>query len=209
MDLTSDGKNIFTAPYRELKKAQTLRRENSANSHTETNEVALRGGGSTDAGKETTYRHTGAAAAAGAAGKGLGKMGGGFAKGMLLDLPVAMADGFHAMPMLYGDKKMDRGAITDWKSGMAVGGKVRKEYSDFIEGRTAANFRVKSLAVGFFDGFTGIVTAPAKGAVNDGAAGFAKGFVTGTLGVLFKPGAGKFLPSLRGRHGSLLTGLAR
>jgi hypothetical protein len=28
--------------------------------------------------------------------------------------------------MLYGDKKIDRGAITDWKSGMSVGGKVRK-----------------------------------------------------------------------------------
>lgn len=192
MDLTSDGKNLFTAPYKEIKKAQALRRENSADSHIETNEVALRGG-STDAGKETTRRHTGAAAAAGAAGKGLGKMGGGLAKGMLLDLPVAMADGFHAMPMLYGDKKIDRGIITDWKSGMAVGGKVRRNYSEFIEGKMAANFRVKSLAVGFFDGFTGIVTAPAKGAVENGAAGFAKGFVTGTLGVLFKPGAGKFL----------------
>lgn len=68
-----------------------------------------------------------------------------------------------------------------------------KNYYKFIEEKTAANFRVKSLAVGFFDGFTGIVTAPAKGAVKDGAAGFAKGFVTGTLGVLFKPGAGKFI----------------
>lgn len=192
MDLTSDGKNLFTAPYKEIKKAQALRRENSANSHIETNEVALRGG-STGAIKETTRRHTGAAAAAGAAGKGLGKMGGGFAKGMLLDLPVAMADGFHAMPMLYGDKKIERGVITDWKSGMAVGGKVRRNYSEFIEGKIAANFRVKSLAVGFIDGFTGIVTAPAKGAAKDGAAGFAKGFVTGTLGVLFKPGAGTFL----------------
>ena len=194
MDLTSDGKNLFAAPYKEIKKAQAQRREDSANSHAETNEVALRGGSTdADARKETTRRHTGAAAAAGAAGKGLGKMGGGFAKGMLLDLPVAMADGFHAMPMLYGDKKIERGAITDWKSGMAVGGKVRKNYSEYIEGKIAANFSVKSLAVGFFDGFTGIVTAPAKGAAKDGAAGFAKGFVTGTLGVLFKPGAGKFL----------------
>jgi hypothetical protein len=51
----------------------------------------------------------------------------------------------------------------------------------------------KALAVGFYEGFTGIVTAPAKGAVKDGGLGFAKGFVTGTLGVLFKPGAGKSL----------------
>jgi hypothetical protein len=39
------------------------------------------------------------------------------------------------------------------------------------------------------------VTDPIRGASEDGAAGFAKGFVTGTLGVLFKPGAGKSLSS--------------
>lgn len=50
---------------------------------------------------------------------------------------------------------------------------------------------MKSLGKGFYDGFKGIVTDPIKGAVDDGAVGFAKGFVTGTLGVLFKPGAGK------------------
>ena len=50
---------------------------------------------------------------------------------------------------------------------------------------------MKSLGKGFFDGFTGIVTDPIRGAADDGAVGFAKGFVTGTLGVLFKPGAGK------------------
>lgn len=32
---------------------------------------------------------------------------------------------------------------------------------------------------------------PIKGAVENGGAGFAKGFVTGTLGVVFKPSAGK------------------
>lgn len=51
-------------------------------------------------------------------------MSGGLAKGMLLDLPVAMADGFHHLPVLYGDKKMERGKVTGWKSGMIVGGKV-------------------------------------------------------------------------------------
>lgn len=127
MDLTSDGKDLFAAPYKEIQKAQALRRENSANSRTETNEVVVRGG-STDVRKETARRHTSAAAAAeaaGAAGKGLGKMGGDFAKGMLLGLPVTMADGFHGMPMLYGNEKIDRGPITDWKSGMVVGGKER------------------------------------------------------------------------------------
>ena len=57
--------------------------------------------------------------------------------------------------------------------------------------QSIANKWLKAFAYGFYDGFTGIVTAPAKGAVKDGGIGFAKGFVTGTLGVLFKPGAGK------------------
>jgi hypothetical protein len=49
----------------------------------------------------------------------------------------------------------------------------------------------QSLVRGFFHGFTGLVADPVAGAIDDGAAGFAKGFVTGTLGVLFKPGAGR------------------
>ena len=100
MDLTSDGKNMFAQPYKELQKAQNLRRENN-------------GGGP-----------SGVGAASLAAGRGLGKMSTGFIKGIALDLPVAMADGFHAMPVLYGDKPMVRGAVKDWKSGMSVGRKV-------------------------------------------------------------------------------------
>jgi hypothetical protein len=118
MDLTSDGKNMFVQPYKELKKAQTIRKESNLE------RGGMRGGDG--------HSHSGAAAAVGAAGKGLGKMSGGLAKGMLLDLPVAMADGFHAMPMLYGDKKMERGAVNDWKSGMTVGGKVRFIFEEMM-----------------------------------------------------------------------------
>lgn len=100
MDFTSDGKNMFVQPIKEIQKAKTLRRANSGEGP------------------------SGAAAASLAAGKGLGKMSSGLAKGIILDLPVAMADGFHALPVLYGDQPMPRGAVNDWKSGMAVGGKV-------------------------------------------------------------------------------------
>lgn len=148
-------------------------------SHSNPEPIGLRGGGNvSEKPLKHSQSHTGAAAAAGIATRELGKLSGGLAKGMLLDLPVAMADGFHHMPVLYGDKKMERGDVRGWKSGMVVGG--------------------KALAVGFYEGFTGIVTAPAKGAYRDGGIGFAKGMVTGTLGVLFKPGAGElplFLPS--------------
>lgn len=50
---------------------------------------------------------------------------------------------------------------------------------------------MKALVVGFATGFTGIVVDPVKGAVREGPIGFVKGMVTGPLGVLFKPGAGK------------------
>jgi hypothetical protein len=96
MGLRSDGKTMVAS----VQKAKTLRRENSD-------------GASSGTGAATV-----------AVGKGLGKISTGFAKGVILDLPVAMADGFHALPVLYGDKKMERGAVKDWKSGMKVGGKV-------------------------------------------------------------------------------------
>jgi len=64
------------------------------------------------------------------------------------------------------------------------------ECGRFIYHRALTKLK-QSLARGFFHGFTGLVTDPVAGAIDDGAAGFAKGFVTGTLGVLFKPGAGK------------------
>ena len=53
----------------------------------------------------------------------------------------------------------------------------------------------KSLGKGFFDGFTGIVTDPIRGAADDGAVGFAKGFVTGTLGILSSPAQVSQLPN--------------
>ena len=96
MGLRSDGKTMISS----VQKAQTLHRENSDGAS------------------------SGAAAASLAVGKGIGRISGGLAKGVILDLPVAMADGFHALPMLYGDKKMEHGVVRDWKSGVKVGGKV-------------------------------------------------------------------------------------
>ena len=43
----------------------------------------------------------------------MGRIGAGFAMGLILDLPVAMADGFNALPALYGGKKAKRGAVND------------------------------------------------------------------------------------------------
>jgi hypothetical protein len=40
------------------------------------------------------------------------------------EIPVAVADGFYAITTLCGDKAQDHGPVTDWKSGMRVGGLV-------------------------------------------------------------------------------------
>ena len=46
-------------------------------------------------------------------------------------------------------------------------------------------YGTKSLGQGIFNGVTGIVTQPIKGAKKDGALGFAKGFGRGIIGYLF------------------------
>ncbi|GAM19548.1 hypothetical protein SAMD00019534_027230 [Acytostelium subglobosum LB1] len=48
----------------------------------------------------------------------------------------------------------------------------------------------KGLAIGIFDGITGIVTQPAKGAIEEGPLGFLKGIGKGIAGVAIKPVTG-------------------
>ena len=75
---------------------------------------------------------SGGSHAAGAAGKAVGR---GFGRvGMALtksaiDLPMAVADGMHNIPALYGEKIRDRGEIRGWKSGGKVGLKVSLAWS--------------------------------------------------------------------------------
>lgn len=64
-------------------------------------------------------------------GRGMGKAGGSLTKAILVDVPLALADGLHAVPSLYGEKVRDRGAVTDWKSGGAVAGKVPVAIASF------------------------------------------------------------------------------
>ncbi|KAF7889829.1 uncharacterized protein EAF02_002244 [Botrytis sinoallii] len=108
----------------------------------------------------------------GAIGHGMVALGGSITKATLVSVPMALADGFHAVPTLYGEKVRDHGALTDWKSGGVIAG--------------------KSFGYGFYDGITGIVTQPMQGAKKDGALGFAKGLAKGTVGLITKPGAAMF-----------------
>jgi hypothetical protein len=54
-----------------------------------------------------------------------GKAGGSLMKGAVIDIPLAFAEGLRQAPRLYGDKVREQEAITDWKSGGVVAGKVR------------------------------------------------------------------------------------
>ncbi len=53
----------------------------------------------------------------------------------------------------------------------------------FLQGMT-------SMSKGIFEGVTGLVTQPVKGAKEEGAKGFFKGFGKGLIGIATKPVAG-------------------
>jgi hypothetical protein len=60
--------------------------------------------------------------------------------------------------------------------------------------------RGQEFGYGFYDGITGLVTQPLRGAEKEGAAGLVKGIGKGIGGLILKPGAGE----LCHRHGFLL-----
>lgn len=64
----------------------------------------------------------------------------------------------------------------------------------------------QEFGLGFYDGISGLVTQPFKGAKQDGPAGFFKGLYKGLGGVVLKPGAGKITsPTTVRRCGTDLT----
>ncbi|KAH0366129.1 UDP-Glycosyltransferase/glycogen phosphorylase, partial [Aureobasidium melanogenum] len=102
--------------------------------------------------------------------KGFGKAGNTILKGGLIDIPFALAEGLRNAPAMYGDNPRDLGPVTDWKSGGVAAG--------------------KGLFFGIYDGITGLVTEPIKGAKQEGALGALKGFGKGLGGIYWKPNAG-------------------
>ena len=89
-----------------------------------------------------------------------------------MDFSSNIAQGFHNAPKLYGDHTVRRAdTITGVKSGMKAAG--------------------KDLALGFYDGVTGLVTHPIREAKEHGVAGLLSGVVKGVGGLVLKPTAGK------------------
>ncbi|KAJ9091283.1 hypothetical protein QFC21_007272 [Naganishia friedmannii] len=81
--------------------------------------------------------------------------------------------GLETLPSLYGTKeRRPRTKVKDARSGFVAGG--------------------KGLAFGFYDGITGMVLDPMKGAQSEGVVGFAKGFARASVNLTVQPAAGIF-----------------
>lgn len=91
-----------------------------------------------------------------------------------MELTYNIANGCHNAPVFYfGDTTVrERLHITDLKSGVQTAGK------EFV--------------FGLYDGFSGVITQPLRGAKRKGVAGFCKGIEQGLGGLVFKTGAAVF-----------------
>lgn len=84
-----------------------------------------------------------------------------------VDLSVALAQGFHNAPRLYGDDTVRKPVrITGIRSGLRA---AKKEF-----------------LYGIYDGFTGVVLLPIRGAKKNGVIGFVKGTSMGLTGFVLK-----------------------
>ncbi|KAF8456454.1 hypothetical protein BDZ91DRAFT_852617 [Kalaharituber pfeilii] len=101
-----------------------------------------------------------------------------------MDLSLAIAQGFHNAPRLYHDTVRRPNRITGLHSGLRAAG--------------------KEVALGLYDGVTGLVVKPYRGAQEKGMRGFVSGIGKGFGGVLFGIGAG-----LAGTIGYTLKGVHR
>ncbi|KAF4980764.1 hypothetical protein FDECE_17808 [Fusarium decemcellulare] len=102
-----------------------------------------------------------------------------------VDLSMALAQGFHNAPRLYGDDTVRRPPrVTGFRSGLR-----------------AARFE---FVYGVYDGFTGVVRLPVRGAKENGAIGLVKGTGMGLTGLVLKN-----LAALVGPVGYTLKGVVK
>lgn len=117
-------------------------------------------------------------------GSGLGKTAKAVARAPV-DLSMAVAQGFHNAPRLYGDDTVRRPhRVTGIRSGLKA---ARSEF-----------------AYGVYDAWTGVVRLPVRGAKKDGVMGFVKGTGMGIGGFVLKN-----LSAIAGPAGYTLRGVAK
>jgi hypothetical protein len=91
-------------------------------------------------------------------------------KGLVVDIPLAAAEGMRALPQLYGDHSYsNRKPITDWKSGSVVG--------------------AQSFADGIWQGTSDIFSQTFARKKQEGAKGVAKGLGMGLVSLTAKTSA--------------------
>jgi hypothetical protein len=91
---------------------------------------------------------------------------------------LGLARGFRNAPKLYNDETVRKPEkVTSFETGLKVAG--------------------KEFGLGFYDGISGLVTQPLRGAQKEGGMGFMKGVGKGIGGLLLKPAAGKFHAPIR------------
>jgi UDP:flavonoid glycosyltransferase YjiC (YdhE family) len=104
--------------------------------------------------------------------KGLGR----FTKAVVqspMDMTMGFTKGFHNLPKAWGDDTV----------------RPQPQIDSFLSGAKSAG---KEFGLGMYDGITGLVTQPWKGAQKEGVGGFAKGFGKGIGGLVAKPSAAAF-----------------
>ncbi|OHF01558.1 hypothetical protein CORC01_03048 [Colletotrichum orchidophilum] len=127
---------------------------------------------STGNGRSKGKQNSMAGKVAGASAKSIGLFAPIAAKGMLLDIPLAITEGLRTVPKHFGTEVRNHGPVTNAKSGAAVAG--------------------KTFAWGFVDGVSDLVMEPIRGGKNEGALGAFKGFGKGAASLVAKSGAGMF-----------------
>ncbi|KAH0542669.1 hypothetical protein FGG08_002992 [Glutinoglossum americanum] len=86
-----------------------------------------------------------------------------------MDFTLSLARGFHNAPKLYGDTVRPSDKVTGIQSGLKAAG--------------------KEFGYGLYDGISGLITQPLKGAKDEGATGLVKGIGKGIGGLVLKPSA--------------------
>lgn len=107
-----------------------------------------------------------------------------------MDLALAIAQGFHNAPRLYGDSTV----------------RTPRRISGIQSGLRAAG---EEFAFGIYDGVTGLISHPYHGAKQGGAKGLAQGLGKGLLGFILKDLAAIIGPigyTLKGVHKEMLKG---
>jgi hypothetical protein len=120
------------------------------------------------------------------------------------DITLSTVQGLHNAPKIYGDRTVrEMPKATGLGSGLKAAGKVRKLFDQ----ASSCTYPMQELALGVYDGFSGVVTQPIKGRIEGGTAGMYKGIGRGIGGILLKPFAGK-LQCFRPYHELMRIGVA-